>query len=108
MLASLFKQAPTVLSSGKLRPQHCPAAGNVKSGRAHRPIGEVIAYILKPGEELPAEKAAPAKPAAAPPAETALPAKTTPVAERVARSHGIDVQTVAPASASPGPMLKRV
>jgi len=60
------------------------------------PIGTVIAYILKPGEELPAEKGAPAKPVAASPAETAPPTKTTPLAERMAQSHGIDVQTVAP------------
>ncbi|MCB9102428.1 MAG: 2-oxo acid dehydrogenase subunit E2 [Anaerolineales bacterium] len=72
------------------------------------PIGEVIAYILKPGESLPPEKGAPAQPiaeaataqpAAPPPAKSTPPAKTTPVAERVARSHGIDVQTVAPARA---------
>ncbi|MCB0155394.1 MAG: E3 binding domain-containing protein, partial [Anaerolineae bacterium] len=61
------------------------------------PIGEVIAYILKPDEELPAEKAAATKSAAAPRAEAAtLPPKTTPVAERLAHSHGLNLQTVAP------------
>ncbi len=66
------------------------------------PIGQVIAYILQPGEELPAAKSKPAQPAAAPaPSAAAAPApvKTTPVAERVAQSHGIDVQTVTPARA---------
>lgn len=66
------------------------------------PIGQVIAYILQPGEELPAATSKPAQPAAAPaPSAAAAPApvKTTPVAERVAQTHGINVQTVAPARA---------
>lgn len=60
------------------------------------PIGQVIAYILEPGESLPAEIAAPARPAAAPQADVAT-VKTTPVAERVAESHGIEARNVAPA-----------
>lgn len=59
------------------------------------PVGQVIAYILEPDESLPAEKAAPVRPAAAPQADVAT-LKTTPVAERVAESHGIDARNVTP------------
>lgn len=68
------------------------------------PVGTVIAYILRPGESLPAGKSAPA-PAAAPAVETAAPVKATPVAERVAAQHGLDLQTVTPAR--PGERLTR-
>lgn len=66
------------------------------------PIGETIAYILKPGESLPTEAATPPSS----PAETVSPIaqangqtepKATPVAERMAQSHGVDLQTVAAA-----------
>lgn len=73
------------------------------------PIGEVIAYILRPGEALPPspetspegrksyvsspvggiEGGLPAKAEAPPP-------KATPVAERVAQSHGLNLHTVSP------------
>lgn len=62
------------------------------------PIGAVIAYILQPGEGLPAQPAAPGQPAAAAPPPPP-PVKTTPVAERVAQTHGVDLQTVSPARA---------
>jgi pyruvate dehydrogenase E2 component (dihydrolipoamide acetyltransferase) len=61
------------------------------------PIGQVIAYILNPGEALPVEKPAPAQPTTAPAKQVAPPLKTTPLAERVAETHGVDLQTVTPA-----------
>jgi pyruvate dehydrogenase E2 component (dihydrolipoamide acetyltransferase) len=72
------------------------------------PVGQVIAYLLEPGETAP-EKAASAKPSAAAPtpepSSKPSPAPTTvsdsvvsatPVAARVAAEHGIDLQAVRP------------
>jgi pyruvate dehydrogenase E2 component (dihydrolipoamide acetyltransferase) len=75
------------------------------------PVGAIVAYLLKPGESATAITAAPA---AAPKAEAASPApaaaaptaapdvapaggrvKATPLAKKVAREHGIDLEAVA-------------
>ncbi len=64
------------------------------------PIATVIAYILEPGEELPAaQPAAPPEAAAAPePASSSAPAPAwpdaTPVARRMAAAEGIDLAAV--------------
>lgn len=59
------------------------------------PIGQVIAYILKPGEALPEKQAA--QPATAAPARAdKAPFRATPLAERVAGSYGVNLQTVTP------------
>ncbi len=76
------------------------------------PIGEVIAYILKPGEVLPEEKSTqkedvlPTESAAPAPAETVPPRRATPVAERMAKTHGVDLGTVVAARA--GERITRV
>lgn len=61
------------------------------------PIGQAIAYILKPGETLP-QAGAPAAPApieAVAPLPADHPAeRATPVAERLAQAHGLDVQAL--------------
>jgi len=54
------------------------------------PVTEVIAYILQPGEELPREAEAPSPP---PPPPTP-PVAATPVAQRLAAAHGVDLSTV--------------
>lgn len=62
------------------------------------PIGRVIAYILEPGEELPEEpepEPAPAAPPAATEPADSLP-RATPVARRVAQSHGVNLKSIAP------------
>lgn len=66
------------------------------------PVGQVIAVIAAPGEEV----AAPAQPQAAPsapespsPAAPAAPPPVSPVAARVAAEHGVDLQQVKPAGA---------
>jgi pyruvate dehydrogenase E2 component (dihydrolipoamide acetyltransferase) len=82
-----------------------PAAGilaGIKAGPGDvAPIGQVIAYLLKPGETLPGES--PAQPAAAPaePRPVALPAaesqvKATPLAQRIAAAHHLNLQSVSP------------
>jgi pyruvate dehydrogenase E2 component (dihydrolipoamide acetyltransferase) len=69
------------------------------------PVTEVIAYILQPGEELPAELAPEAEPALPPsPAPAPAPEVTpspppvsrpaTPVAQRLAAAHGLDLSTI--------------
>lgn len=62
------------------------------------PVTEVIAYILQPGEELRREaKASPSLAPQAPPAPPAHPAPTaatTSVAQRLAKAHGVDLDTV--------------
>ncbi|MEW5957154.1 MAG: 2-oxo acid dehydrogenase subunit E2 [Chloroflexota bacterium] len=80
------------------------------------PIGEVIAYILKPGETLSDEISAPETPeetapqvaeTSVPPATAApVPVRVTPVAQRMAKTHGIDLGTVAAARA--GERITRV
>lgn len=59
------------------------------------PIGQIIAYILNPGEALPVEKPALQKTNEAV-EQTRPPLKATPLAERVASQHGLDLQTIAP------------
>lgn len=65
------------------------------------PIATVIAYILKPGEEMPAEaKSAPAPAAEAAPAAKSEPAPqpaapATPVAQKMAADLGVDLSQVA-------------
>ena len=66
------------------------------------PIGQIIAYILKPGEALPQSDAL--QPASTTPVDASTTQATpqqsamraTPLAQRVAESHGIDLQSVAP------------
>jgi pyruvate dehydrogenase E2 component (dihydrolipoamide acetyltransferase) len=68
------------------------------------PIGQIIAYILKPGERLSADVLAPsAAPSKKPESEIGnerlktepqLPERVTPVAGRIAQAHGLDVQTI--------------
>ncbi len=89
-----------------------PASGVLAGIRAQSqqvvPVTEVIAYILQPGEELPAitetegPVAAPS-PAAVPTAPTRQPA--TPVARRLAVAHGVDLGTVA--GTGPGGRITR-
>lgn len=66
------------------------------------PIATVIAYILEPGEELPARAAAQSAPPEAPAAAASAPASTpaptgldaTPVARRMAAAEGIDLASI--------------
>ncbi|MBC7251152.1 MAG: 2-oxo acid dehydrogenase subunit E2 [Anaerolineae bacterium] len=69
------------------------------------PVTEVIAYILQPGEELPAEltpeaePALPPSPAPAPtpdvtPSPPSVSRPATPVAQRLAAAHGLDLSTI--------------
>jgi pyruvate dehydrogenase E2 component (dihydrolipoamide acetyltransferase) len=60
------------------------------------PIGQTIAYIVKPGEALPAAGSAPAEPAAAVehPASSLPVAGASPLAARMAESLGIDLAQV--------------
>lgn len=63
------------------------------------PVTEVIAYILKPGESLPADlgKLEVAKPIETPPADSKTvlkPAKLTPLAARVASDRGLDALNI--------------
>lgn len=78
------------------------------------PVTEIIAYILAPGEQLPgAAGAAPqlaAAPSAAPQAGSAAapqspPVKATPLAERIAREAGVELQGVA--GSGPGGKITR-
>ena len=82
-----------------------PASGILAGSRGAAgeeiPVTEVIGYILKEGESLPetAPKAGAvsgAEPAKKPAVEGEVkPAKATPVAERIAKAHDIDLSTVA-------------
>ncbi|MCK6630597.1 MAG: 2-oxo acid dehydrogenase subunit E2 [Anaerolineae bacterium] len=81
-----------------------PAAGilaGIKAGPGDVvPIGQVIAYLLKPGEALPGEGPAPSAVPASPPPVT-LPAgdnqvKATPLAQRIAAAHHLNLQSVSP------------
>ena len=77
------------------------------------PVTTVIAYLLAPGEELPADAAAPIADAAPAPAEVAAkPAapeksdvKASPVAQRVAADAGVDLRTVQ--GSGPGGRIQR-
>ena len=77
------------------------------------PIGQPIAYIVKPGEAWPPAAAAPAPAAAAPaapaaavtPQETSAALRATPIAERMAAEHGIDLRAVA--ATGPGGRITR-
>jgi pyruvate dehydrogenase E2 component (dihydrolipoamide acetyltransferase) len=66
------------------------------------PVGQTIALILAPGEQppaLPSPSPSPAQPAAAP-AQSSTVISATPVAQRVAAEHGLDLSQVKPASGS--------
>jgi len=73
-----------------------PASGILASIRAKPgqevPVTEVIAYILQPGEELPREAEIISLPL--PQAPAPLPVRATPVAQRMAQDHGVDLSTV--------------
>lgn len=74
------------------------------------PVTEIIAYILAPGEALPADSPS-AQPAAPAPTSTAPeasmpPASATPLAERIARVEQIDLAQV-PGSGPRGKVTKR-
>ena len=71
------------------------------------PIGQPIAYIIKPGEVWPPAAAVmPAAPAAAvAPQESSAAVRATPIAERMAAEHGIDLQAVA--ATGPGGRITR-
>jgi pyruvate dehydrogenase E2 component (dihydrolipoamide acetyltransferase) len=56
------------------------------------PVTEVIAYILQPGEELPREAEIISLPW--PQAPVPPPVRATPVAQRMAQDHGVDLSTV--------------
>ncbi len=82
-----------------------PGTGILEGISAHPgdviPIGTVIAYILEEGEELPegavesVEAPAPS-PAVAQPVQESVSVKATPVARKMAESHGLDLSTVEP------------
>ena len=72
------------------------------------PVGQPIAYIIKPGEVWPPAAAAPAPaaPAAAvTPQESSGGLRATPIAERMAAEHGIDLRAVA--ATGPGGRITR-
>jgi pyruvate dehydrogenase E2 component (dihydrolipoamide acetyltransferase) len=77
------------------------------------PVGQPIAYIIKPGETWPPAAAAPATVAVAPaapaaavaPQETGAALRATPIAERMAAEHGIDLRAVA--ATGPGGRITR-
>jgi pyruvate dehydrogenase E2 component (dihydrolipoamide acetyltransferase) len=77
------------------------------------PVGQPIAYIIKPGEVWPAAAAAPAPvvvtpaapAAAATPQESGAALRATPIAERMAAEHGIDLRAVA--ATGPGGRITR-
>ena len=77
------------------------------------PVGQPIAYIIKPGEVWPAAAAAPAPvvvtpaapAAAATPQESSAALRATPIAERMAAEHGIDLRAVA--ATGPGGRITR-
>jgi pyruvate dehydrogenase E2 component (dihydrolipoamide acetyltransferase) len=56
------------------------------------PVTEVIAYIVQPGEELPREAEIISLPL--PQAPVPPPVRATPVAQRMAQDHGVDLSTV--------------
>ena len=77
------------------------------------PVGQPIAYILKTGEVWPPAAAAPAPAAVTPaapaaavtPQETSTALRATPIAERMAAEHGIDLRAVA--ATGPGGRITR-
>ncbi len=73
------------------------------------PVGQPIAYILKPGETW-SPAAAPAVPASAPISasaapESAAPVRATPIAERMAAEHGLDLRAI-PATGPGGRIMR--
>jgi pyruvate dehydrogenase E2 component (dihydrolipoamide acetyltransferase) len=74
-----------------------PAAGVLAGVRAHPeqvvPVTEIIAYVLEPGEQLP-EETEPAASEAAPSTPSARTVAATPVAQRMAETHEVDLQEV--------------
>ncbi|MBE7474238.1 MAG: 2-oxo acid dehydrogenase subunit E2 [Anaerolineales bacterium] len=81
-----------------------PAAGilaGIKAGPGDVvPIGQVIAYLLKPGEVLPGESPAQSATVVAAPQPVASAAesqvKATPLAQRIAAAHHLNLQSVSP------------
>ncbi len=77
-----------------------PGTGILAGINAHpgdeRPIATIIAYILQPGEELPADAptADSAAQAASPPAPAQSAAAATPVARNMAAASGVDLTSV--------------
>ncbi len=75
------------------------------------PVGQPIAYIIKPGEVWPPAAAAPAPVTSAAPAAAVTPQESsgmlraTPIAERMAAEHGIDLRAVA--ATGPGGRITR-
>ena len=77
------------------------------------PVGQPIAYILKAGETWPPAAAVPAPAAVTPaapaaavtPQETSATLRATPIAERMAAEHGIDLRAVA--ATGPGGRITR-
>ena len=77
------------------------------------PVGQPIAYIIKPGEVWPPAAAAPAPAAVTPaapaaavtPQESSAALRATPIAERMAAEHGIDLRAVA--ATGPGGRITR-
>jgi pyruvate dehydrogenase E2 component (dihydrolipoamide acetyltransferase) len=77
------------------------------------PVGQPIAYIVKPGEAWPPASAAPAAAAVTPVAPAAAAAqqegsvalRATPIAERMAAEHGIDLRAVV--ATGPGGRITR-
>ena len=76
------------------------------------PVGQPIAYVIKPGEVWPPAAAAPAPAAVMPAAPTAamtaqesIALRATPIAERMAAEHGIDLRAVA--ATGPGGRITR-
>lgn len=95
-----------------------PASGILASLRYKEgnvvPVTEIIAYILAPGEQLPGAAGATPQPAAAPSAAPQAgsaaapqspPVKATPLAERIAREAGVELQGVA--GSGPGGKITR-
>ena len=61
------------------------------------PVGQVIAWILAPGEELPDAAPAPDPPSKKPISQpTTVPAGVSPVAQKVAAEYGVDINIVKP------------
>jgi pyruvate dehydrogenase E2 component (dihydrolipoamide acetyltransferase) len=61
------------------------------------PIGQTIAYIIKPGEPWPDEEVDThiiSKAPASTPATATPPSRATPLAERIAEAHGVDIQSI--------------
>lgn len=71
------------------------------------PVGQPIAYVIKPGEVWPPAAVTPAAPTSAvvTPQESSAVLRATPIAERMAVEHGIDLRAVA--ATGPGGRITR-